>query len=408
MPNKLITTDSLLLELRELLQKSTRSALSEAFVGFDGFIDTIQKAVTKRTSESVFYFDTITHFADHLHKLNGKSGQVELVSNKIKMGGNAPILANALGKLGAKTNCFGAVGLPEINPLFKNADPLVEMISLSPSGKSSAIEFDDGKIIFSDLSAFKHYNWDHVKQTISIAEINRAIVRCKLFALVDWANLPEATDLWQGFLEDIIKPRGKQEQFFLFDLCDPSKKSVQQIDEVLDLISDFSAYGKVTLGMNENEASKIWMALNGYDHAGGNKNVEIPSLQTVGYFIYRAMDIDTLLIHPVDRTLVFKDQNKFKKQSVIELKGNVVTEPKLLTGGGDNLNAGYCLGLLNGFEVHHCMLLGMAASGAYVKNGFSPSVIDIVEYIGQWMLQIETKSNSEQKIESAMNEIFVK
>jgi hypothetical protein len=390
MPRKLITTDALLQELKELLQKSTRLLSSEVFVGFDGFIDIIQKAVTQRTNESVFYFDTITHFADHLHKLNGKSGQVELVSNKIKMGGNAPILTSALGKLGVKTKCFGAVGLPEINPLFRNSDPLVEMISLSAPGKSSAIEFDDGKIIFSDLSAFKHYNWDHVKQTISIAEINQAIVRCKLFALVDWANLPEATDLWQGFLEDIIKPGGKQEQFFLFDLCDPSKKSVQQIDEVLDLISDFSAYGKVTLGMNENEANKIWMALNGYDHAGGNKNVEIPSLQTVGYFIYRAMDIDTLLIHPVDRTLVFKDQNKFKKQSVIELKGNVVTEPKLLTGGGDNLNAGYCLGLLAGFEAYNCMLLGMATSGAYVQNGESPSVSDVIGYVDKWALKLES------------------
>jgi hypothetical protein len=408
MSRKLITTEALLQELKELLQKSTHLLSSEVFVGFDGFIDTIQKAVTQRTNESVFYFNTITHFADHLHKLNGKSGQVELVTNKIKMGGNAPILASALGKLGVKAKCFGAMGLPEINPLFKNTDPLVEIISLSPPGKSSAIEFDDGKIIFSDLSAFKHYNWDHIKQTISIATINRAIAKCKLFALVDWANLPEATDLWQGFLEDIIKPRGKQEQFFLFDLCDPSKKSVQQIDEVLDLISDFSAYGKVTFGMNENEANKIWMALNGYDHASGNENVEIPSLQTVGYFIYRAMDIDTLLIHPVDRTLVFKDQNKFKKQSVIELKGNVVTEPKVLTGGGDNLNAGYCLGLLNGFEVHHCMLLGMAASGAYVKNGVSPSVKDIIEYIGQWIVKMETNRNSEQKIENVINEVSIK
>jgi hypothetical protein len=255
---------------------------------------------------------------------------------------------------------------------------------------------------------FKQYNWNHIKQTIGIEKINQASESCKLFALVDWANLPEATDLWQGFLEDIIRPRGKQEQFFLFDLCDPSKKSVQQIDEVLDLISDFSAYGKVTLGMNENEANKTWMVLNGYDHAVGNKEVEIPSLQTVGYFIYLAMDIDTLLIHPIDRTLVFKDQNKFKKQSMIELKGNVVTEPKVLTGGGDNLNAGYCLGLLNGFEVHHCMLLGMAASGAYVKNGVSPTVKDIVEYIGQWIVKMETKRNSEQKIENAVNEIFVK
>ncbi|MFM9841214.1 MAG: hypothetical protein ACKVOQ_23320 [Cyclobacteriaceae bacterium] len=388
MPKKLVTTKALLQELKGLLQKQLPS--QQAFVGFDGFIDTIQKAVRQRSSESVSYFSTINDFAVHLQKLNGKSGQIELVTNKIKMGGNAPILSHALGKLGVKTKCLGAMGLPEINPLFKSNDPSIETISVSSPGKSSAIEFDNGKIIFSDLSVFKNYTWKYVKQNIDLVKFKKTIEPCKLFALVDWANLPEATDLWEGFLEDVIKPRGKREQFFFFDLCDPSKKSAQQIDEVLDLISDFSTYGKVTLGINENEAVKIWMALTGHDHSLPNEHVEIPSLQMAGYFIYRAMDIDSLLIHPIDRILVFKDQNKFKKQSVIELKGNVVVDPKVLTGGGDNLNAGYCLGLLAGFEACHCMLLGMAASGAYVQNGESPSVSDIIDYVDKWALKLES------------------
>jgi hypothetical protein len=391
MPHKLVTTEALLIELKELLQTSLGSITAhQAFVGFDGFIDTIQKPIRQRSSERVSYFNTVKDFAQHLQKLNGKSGQVELVTNKIKMGGNAPILANALGKLGIKNKCLGAMGTPEINPLFKSSNPFVEMISVSAPGKSNALEFDNGKIILSDLSVFKNYNWKCVTQNIHLEKFRKAIEPCKLFALVDWANLPEATDLWEGFLEDVIKPRGKREQFFFFDLCDPSKKSAQQIDEVLDLISDFSMYGKVTLGINENEANKIWMALTGHDHSLPNEHVEIPSLQMTGYFIYRAMDIDTLLIHPVDRTLVFKDQNKFKKQSVIELKGNVVTDPKVLTGGGDNLNAGYCLGLLAGFEAYECMLLGMAASGAYVQNGESPSVSDLIRYVDKWALKLES------------------
>ncbi len=76
-------------------------------------------------------------------------------------------------------------------------------------------------------------------------------------------------------------------------------------------------------------------------------------------------------------------------QAVIELHGNVITEPNLLTGGGDNLNAGYCLGLLAGFEIQHCMLLGMAASGAYVQNETSPTVNDIQKYIGEWTDKLE-------------------
>lgn len=283
MPHKLVTTKALLLELKELLQSSLGSTSScEAFVGFDGFIDTIQKPVRQRRNEHVSYFTTINDFAEHLQNLNGKSGQVELVTDKVKMGGNAPIFSIALGRLGIMANCVGAMGLPEISPIFKNSQPLVKMISVAQPGKSNALEFDDGKIIFSDLSIFEDYNWNYIKQKIDLTTFRKSIEACRLFAMLDWANLPEATDLWQGFLEEVIKPRGKRDQFFFFDLCDPSKKSTQHVDEVLDLVSDFSRYGRVTLGMNENEANKIWMAMTGHDHALPKESIEIPPLEIVG------------------------------------------------------------------------------------------------------------------------------
>jgi hypothetical protein len=388
MIHNFITSQALLTELISLLKSIQDSTLPKAFVGFDGFVDTIQKAVKQRTHTKVTYFQTISEMAEHLARMNGKSGQVELVTEKIKMGGNAPILSNALGKLGVPTTCVAAAGWPEINPLFKSANPLVEVISAAQPGHSSAIELDNGKVIFSDLGVFKKYNWDRIKKTIDIADLRKSAEACQLFALVDWANLSEATDIWNGFLMDVIKPAGKKEQHFLFDLCDPSKKPPQQIVEILDLITAYSDFGRVTLGLNENEANKIWLALNGYDPVGDHGKVEIPPLNSVGYFIYRAMDIDTLLIHPLDRTIVFRNQKDFKKPSLIELYGHVVKAPRVQTGGGDNLNAGYCLGLLAGMEVHHSMLLGMAASGFYVKNGTSPTVSDLVEYLAYWKTKL--------------------
>src|SRR5688572_28661871 len=57
-------------------------------------------------------------------------------------------------------------------------------------------------------------------------------------------------------------------------------------------------------------------------------------------------------------------------QRCLKLK---LIKPKVLTGGGDNLN-GYCLGLLFGFSLQQCILLGMAVSGAYIQNGTSPDI----------------------------------
>jgi hypothetical protein len=389
-----VTSESLLPKAKKLLDGLNPAFLPPAFVGFDGFIDIIQKAVKKNANGETTFFNTIHDFAAHLDRMNGKSGQVEFVTSQIKMGGNAPILSHALSKLGIKNKCLGAMGFPEIDPMFSYRNQLDNLISISPPGKSNAVEFANGKIIFSDLSVFQKYNWDFIKRRVNFIELRKAVEKSKLVALVDWANLPHATDLWQGFLKDVVIPIGNRDQFFLFDLCDPSKKPGSQIRKVLRLISQFSYYGKVILGLNENEANHIWAAFNHVENTSP-KSLNVPSLETVGHDIFQRVHVNTLLIHPLDRTLVFRDEKKFNENPVIILKGHVIKNPKVQTGGGDNLNAGFCLGLLAGFEIQYCMLLGMATSGAYLQNGTSPDINDLMAYIKNWIGEKESAEGRE-------------
>lgn len=394
------TTSTVLLELNDKLKMLQKEKpLFGAFVGFDGFVDRIQKVVKKKHSEKDEHFTTISEFADHLRSFSGMSGQVELVTGKTKMGGNAPILSNTLAGLNVITTCLGTMGFPELHPVFKEMNANCNVISVSPPGISNALEFNDGKIIVSELEMLATYDWNHIERTCDMDKIKSTAEETTLFAFVDWVNLPHATNIWDHFLKCVIRPMPRKKRFFLFDLCDPSKKSLQQIDEVLDLISDFSAYGKVTLGLNENETNKIWMALT------GNPAAKVPAMEVAGRYIYQKMNIETLLIHPVDRTLAFTrspaknagdglSHQVLKRPDTIEMLGNLVAEPKLLTGGGDNLNAGFSLGLLAGYNIHHCMLLGMSASGAYIQNGVSPGIGELIEYIEKWAEKLSgTKSD---------------
>ena len=203
-----------------------------------------------------------------------------------------------------------------------------------------------------------------------------------LIAFVDWANLVLASNIWDGVLHDIIKPSGRKNFRFFFDLCDPTKKTVQQIDEVLDLISSFSHYGKVTLGLNENETIKIWCAIHGVDSSKRSDKSKIPNVREAGDGVFKAMTIDCLLVHPVDRALVFR------KKETLEFPGRLVPSPKVLTGGGDNLNAGYCLGILHELPIDQCVLLGIAASGAYIQNGESPDIAAIIDYVDKWRREL--------------------
>jgi hypothetical protein len=382
------TTVKLLEELRQyvegfLLRQSTK----KIFVGFDGFVDTIMKAVKQKQNFKTIYFNTISEFASRIDSAAGKSGQIELVTERVRFGGNAPIMGNTLAKFNIHSYCAGSLGCPENHPIFTAMDDKCEIISLANPGDSRAIEFQDGKIILSELSAFAEYDWNSIKKTQGIERIKEAIMNSSIIAFVDWVNLPYSSEIWEGVLSDIIRPSGRKDFVFLFDLCDPSKKTTQQTDEILDVISSFSSYGSVTLGLNENETIKIWCALNGKDAMNPEGKDKIPGVRDAGSAIYKTMNIDCLLIHPVDRTIVYR------KHETIELKGRLVIEPKVLTGGGDNLNAGYCLGILNGLSIQHCMLLGMAASGAYIQNGTSPDLKSIVEYIRIWSLELQKQPN---------------
>jgi hypothetical protein len=276
------------------------------------------------------------------------------------------------------------MGYPQKHEIFSTMNPLSQAISVLDPGLSDAIEFDDGKLIFSELEIFDKYTWKYIVDSAGIDKITSAISESTLLAFVDWANLPHASDIWEGILEDIIKPSKRKDFLFFFDLCDPSKKTTEQIDEVLDLISAFSGYGKVTLGLNENETLKIYAALRGIDFSADSTH--IPAVRQAGDALYKSMNIDALLVHPIDRTILFQ------QHETVELEGRFVTKPKVLTGGGDNLNAGYCLGLLSGFSSSQCMLLGMAASGAYIENGVSADLQGIIQYLDVWIVELGLKN----------------
>ncbi|MBI1767200.1 MAG: hypothetical protein HYR67_02360 [Bacteroidetes bacterium] len=372
--------------LKEWLGATEKSGVAhQVFIGFDGFVDKIQKAVKQKRSGNNLFFNSIHEFSEHIDSLTGRSGQIELVTIQTKAGGNAPILSSALGELNVKSFCIGSMGFPRINPLFQNITPQAEISSINAPGNSQAIEFNDGKIILSDLSGFIDYDWNYVKKNSDLEKIRSSIRSCDLVALVDWSNLPNATDIWQGLLHDVIKVVNRKDFYFVFDLCDPSRRNSLEIDEMLDLISSLSHYGKVTLALNENEARKIWMALSGNDQVVGKDNST--TLFDIGSFIFYTMTIDTLLIHPRDRVFAFQ------KNKTLELTGRLVKEPKVQTGGGDNFNAGYCLGLMSGLPMDQLMLLSMTTAGAYVQNGKSACIKDLINYLNNWATEIEKQKD---------------
>jgi hypothetical protein len=360
--------------IHKLEQTNENPIEKKIFVGFDGYIDKIQKAVKIRTKESVEYYPTLKEFAHRLDKASGKSGQVELVTQEIKIGGNAPIMSNALGALGVQSTCLGNAGYPMKHPEFNNLHDNAEVLSIGEPAETNALEFNDGKMILSELSTFRKINWEYVKNLIDLKEITEKLSESAVLALVGWCNPDHATNIWRGILNDVM-PNYSSKDLIFFDLADPTKKNKEDLLEVLEVINSYSKSGKVIQGINENETNKLFsILLKEYP-----ENVpESSELEDKGRFIYSIMNIEGLLIHPNDRSIMITADD------IIHLEGLVIEEPKISTGGGDNLNAGFCTGYILGFTMEESMILGMATSGAYVKNGESPDISEIINYLKTW------------------------
>jgi hypothetical protein len=347
----------------------------QILVGFDGYVDYIQKVVKSATSERRIYFDTKTNVSTQIAAASGKSAQFELRTLATKMGGNAPIMSHALSNLGIRNYCMGMMGVPEVQEVFRQMNHGSELLSIGQPASTHALEFEDGKLLLSEVSSFDEIDLDFIIQSRGKHFVLDPLSSSKIVAMVDWSNLPKCTALWTDILA-LVRENSLTGKTFFFDLCDPSKKNNLEILEVLEVICNFSSVGSVILGLNENEALKIFQALSARRLPDGNSPPG--RLRDISSLIFEQLNIDVLLVHPVDRTIVVTDQDTF------ELYGNVVSNPAILTGGGDNLNAGFCLGLLNGFSLKECMITAMGTSGAYVKSGISPSMDDLINYLSLW------------------------
>jgi len=362
--------------IHQIENLSTSAFSQKAFVGLDGFIDFIQRAVKLQGSDGPLFFETLEQFGQHIAKAAGKSAQIELQTQATKLGGNAPIMSESMACLGFETVCLGNFGAESTNKVFQSIHSRVQLVSIGDAAITNALEFDDGKLILSEVSPFKNLDWEYVRKNTDIESLAGFITNASLVALVDWCNLPHSTSIWQGILEDIMPKLTNRSKPIFFDLADPSRRTDDEIMSALELIGQFNQYGNVTLGLNENETEQLYATIQrtkGRESKGKKSRIEM------GKYLFDHVDVDNLLIHPTKLSMLIN------KDGVIELPGRFVPHPKISTGGGDNFNAGFCAGQLLGFDVKSSMILGMATSGFYVENGRSGSIKDISNYLSNWI-----------------------
>ena len=156
-------------------------------------------------------------------------------------------------------------------------------------------------------------------------------------------------------------------------MCDPEKRENDDILKAMEILGRFRQHLRVILGLNEKEAMELADVL----------GIEIGEATPEGRCelarkLHAQLDVDALVVHPVAYALAVTDSE------TVWVPGPFVKKPVITTGAGDHFNAGFSLGALMGFPPRHCLNLGVASSGHYVRSGRSPEISDLLAILRHW------------------------
>ena len=350
-----------------LLANVERTSTLTAFVGLDGFVDEILHAVDIRQSAEVFQrLPSIAKLSERLAAAAGKSTNLELVSQMTKLGGNGPIMANALAGFGLRVTYLGLLGYPNLHPVFQDFAKRAEVYSIADPGTTDALEFEDGKIMVGKHASLKQMTWKNIQARFGQEKFASKFGGADLIGFVNWTMLPYMSDLWEAILREICPGMQGRRRILFFDLADPEKRTREDILRALDLIGQFEKYFNVILGLNEKEALEI-----GEVFGLKPKTASADGLAEFALLVAAKLKLNTLVIHPVTYALAVSEGK------VDVVNGPFVGRPVITTGAGDHFNSGFCLGKLLGLSNAMSVLTGVTTSGYYVRTGHSPSVAQV-------------------------------
>ena len=344
---------------------------TKALIGLDGFVDEIIAVVDKRQSFDTYEpVQTIAHLATKITAAAGQSSNYELVTRQMKLGGNGPIMANALASFGVAVTYVGSLGYPVLHPVFQEMAGRAKVVSIADAGHTDALEFEDGKLMLGKITALNDVTWPNLIARVGRAELTKMVDESALFGFVNWTMLPHMSDIWERLRTEVVPHVAPRRRTFFVDLADPEKRTHADIAAALDILTKYQATFDVILGLNLKESVEIQEVL----------GLEVPehpesAIEATALTIRGRLGLSCCVVHPRGGAAAATAAES------ATFAGPFVQKPKISTGAGDHFNAGFALGRVLGFGLAECLCTGVGASGYYVRSGISPTATQLAEFV---------------------------
>lgn len=350
-----------------------------ALVGFDGFIDLITELVGTRTGMEPHAYtriSTLSALAARVGGAAGRSTNIEAVTHDKRWGGNGPLLAGGLARLGLLTTYIGAVGREDdpraLDSVFEPLRSLCErVVPIATPGRTDAFEFDDGKLMINHCGPVQAVTWERIVEVVGLDALRRSVGGADLVGIVNWSLIGGVNGIWRGLIDHVLPAIQTRPSVFI-DLSDPAKRTDADLTTGLALLSEMSRLTPVTLGLNLAEAERLC----GVYAVSKGAGALAERVVTMARGLRGRLDIACVVIHPREGAGAATADG-----ASAWFDGPLTGAPRISTGAGDHFNAGFAAARVAGLNLDQALATGTGVSGAYVRDGVAPTLQRLCDFL---------------------------
>jgi sugar/nucleoside kinase (ribokinase family) len=353
----------------------------EVLVGFDGFVDNIIDVVGKRTTADAYTpLPTIADFGGRVTAAAGNSANFELVIKTSKLGGNGPIMANALCAQGHRVVAMGLLGDGKIEPVFQQlAAHAAQVLSLGHPAVTDALEFSDGKLMLGKLGPLDGITFDALVAACGGMDgLKARLSSARGVATVNWTMTLGMTTIWRRLADEVLPGLRADRPLWFVDLADPAKRTADDLRAALAALRELERHADVVLGLNGAECRQVCAAVG---IAWPSAAVEWEAARLACAALREHLGLSWVMCHLVRSSACAWRAHGGRTAGAVGLDGFFEPKPKITTGAGDHYNAGFTCALLAGLEPACALQVGGATSGHYVRTGASPTRAELAAFL---------------------------
>lgn len=358
--------------LRECRRQLPRSLDGEKVVfGFDGVVDRVRRVVAKRTGPETYRtMGSMSELSDRIGESAGMntSLSIEWQNDGKRAGGHTSHLGRAMERLGCKPTLIGTYGEPPVETFTREYER-ADLLSVGEHATTDAVEFNDGKVLFSDSGVLASLDWETVCDAVGINTLASRIDRTRVFGIGYWATVLQLPTILEGLRTELWPRLRDPPERIILDPADIRRLSEPTLESGLEAIDRLDDTVPVTVSSNRAETLRIADLFGDADES---------SLPAAARTAREGLGVSKFVAHTVHEAVSVTDAG------VERVAVPHTPEPALTTSAGDHFNAGLAVGRIAGLDDGAQLIAGSALAGYFVRNAEPPTYEEFSAFVDEY------------------------